>query len=128
MPDNPRSLPQMPSAVDGAMALSCTIPPHGRAERRTAVEAVLAKATSAREIDCGVRFSFDHTDEVAHELLDLVLAETVCCAQFVYTITFSPRDVRIDLGVDAAESNVRPLKDLYIGLAREAHVDVCSAN
>lgn len=127
MPDHPRTLPQL-SNIDGAMALSCTLPPHGRAERRTAVDAVIAKAKSAREVDHGVQFVFDQSDEIAHALLDLVLAERVCCAQFVYTITCSPQDDRIALGIDGTGPTVRPLKDLYLGLAREAGIDVSPAS
>lgn len=118
-----RSLPQASQDVESAMALVCTIPPAGRGERRTTVQAVVAQATSAREVDNGVTLAFAHSDETARLLLDLVLAERVCCAQFVYSIAFRPMQEQIELTVEATGAQIRPLKDLYLGLANEARRD-----
>ena len=117
-PTHSRSLPQAPPDIDDALALSCTLPPAGRDERRIAVQEAIAQATSASELDLGVAFAFDHTDDVARRLLELVLAERTCCAEFVYTIVITPRENRIALRIEGTGRHVQPVKQLYLGLAR----------
>lgn len=118
-----RSLPQAPD-IDVALALSCTLPLAGRDKRRIAVQDVIAQAKSACEINLGVSFAFDHADDVARRLLELVLAERTCCARFIYTIAVTPQENRIALRIEGTERHAQAVKDLYLGLAQEAGVDV----
>jgi hypothetical protein len=122
--DQLRSLPQIRRAVDSAMALVCTIPASDRAERIVSVETVITQATSFRELDSGVAFMFNSSEDVARLLLDLVLAETKCCAQFNYSIVFESPHRTIELRVEAHPRLARRLKHLFLGLAREAGIGV----
>lgn len=123
MSDSPRSLPQMSTDVDSALALVCTVPAIGRNGRRTDVQAVLSLASSCRGVDDGVAITFPNTDDVLQSVVDLVAAERNCCAQFRYTIDFPPEHQPIELRVQAPAQLVQPLRDLYVGLAREAGID-----
>lgn len=104
--------------VESAMALVCTVSESGRGERQIDVQSVIVRATSFRELENGVAFDFDGSDDIARLLLVLVLAERSCCAQFRYGIGFAPRQGAIELRVEAEGQLVQPLKDLYLGLAR----------
>lgn len=110
------SRPQGTLDVESAMALVCTLPAAGRDDRRAGVRSVINQATSSRELECGVAFSFENRDDIARLLLDLVLAERNCCAQFTYAILFEQQHRPIELRIEAREPLVRPLKDLYVGL------------
>ena len=105
------------------MALVCTLPASERGERRLSVKDILSRATSAREIENGVAFLFENSDDAARSLLDLVLAERNCCAQFSYTIGFEPQHAPIAFRVEAMGALVQPLKDLYLGLRQQAGRD-----
>jgi hypothetical protein len=106
--------------VDAALELVCTLPPSGQGRRRIDVQAVIALATSLTEMETGVAFTFPNANDVAQSLLDFALAERDCCPQFRYEIVFAPAHHPIELRIDAAGALVKPLKDLYVGLAREA--------
>ncbi len=80
--------------VDAALALVCNVPSGGRSERRVDVQSVIALATSVTELEDGVALAFPNTNDVAHR--------------------------PIELRVEAEGALVTPLKDLYIGLARDA--------
>lgn len=110
-------LPQAPRDVDSAMALVCSVPAPGRGERRVSVQAVVSQATSFDEVENGVLFRFENSDDVARLLLDLVLAERRCCARFSYSMMFQPEHQAIELRVEGAGDLIQPLKDLYLGLA-----------
>ena len=114
-----RSLPQAPPSVESAMALVCTVPASGRNDRRLSVYDVQSRATSARELDNGVVFLFENSDEAARSLLDLVLAERNCCAQFTYSIRFEPEHAPIALRIEAVGALIQPLKDLFLGLSQQ---------
>jgi hypothetical protein len=122
--DQLRSLPQIRRAVDSAMALVCTIPAADRAERIGSAQTVITQATSFRELDNGVAFTFNNSEDVARLLLDLVLAETKCCAQFNYSIVFGSPHQTIELRVEAHPRLARRLKYLFLGLKRETGIDV----
>jgi hypothetical protein len=109
-----RELPQAAPDADAAMALVCTIPAGDRAARRHTVHETISQATAARELENGVAFQFAGTDEIARELLDLVLAERSCCADFRYAIAFEPRHGAVEFRVEGAGALVRPLKEMYL--------------
>ena len=98
--------------------LVCNLPAPGRIARAIAVHAVIARATSFRELENGVSFAFRNEDALARSLLDLVLAERNCCAHFRYTLLFAPEHKPIELIVEGDGPLVGPLKTLYLGLAR----------
>ena len=123
MSGRPRSLPQVPPNVESAMALVCTVPASGRDKRRWSVHDVLSRATSSREVENGVAFLFENSDDAARSVLDLVLAERTCCAQFTYSIVFEPEHAPIALRVEAVGALVQPLKDLFLGLSRQTGSD-----
>ena len=118
-----RALPQAPPNVESAMALVCTLPAPEQGERRVSVHDVLSRATSSRELESGVAFLFENTDDAARSLLDFVLAERNCCAQFRYAILFEPEHAPIALRVEAAGALVQPLKDLFLGLSQQTGSD-----
>ena len=119
-----RSLPQAQPSVESAMALVCTLPTLDRDKRRLSVHDVLSRATSSRELTSGVAFLFESSDDAARSLLDLVLAERNCCAQFTYSIIFAPQRASIAFHVEGAGSLVQPLKDLYLGLSQQSESDI----
>jgi hypothetical protein len=111
-----RSLPQAAAdVVDSAMALVCTLPAAGRTERRASVHAVISQTTSWKELENGISFSFENTDDIARSLLDLVLAERNCCSQFTYSILFEPQHQPIELRVEATGPVFQLLKELFLG-------------
>jgi hypothetical protein len=112
-----RTLPQAPPEVETAMALVCTLPESGRSDRRITLQSVIARARSAHELPEGVGFRFESSEEIANELLDLVLAERVCCANFSYTLYFEPGQGAIELRIEAPTDFARPLKDMYLSFA-----------
>lgn len=123
MPQRSRSLPQAPPAVD-ALALVCTLPAGAQHSRRVDMNTLLARATSIRGTPEGIVLLFADAGEIAQSLLDFVLAERICCAQFRYTLVFSAARVPVELHVSASQELVAPLEDLYLGLAREAGIHV----
>jgi hypothetical protein len=109
-----RSLPVAAAdVVDSAMALVCSLPASGRNERRASVHAVISQATSWHDLENGISFSFENSDAIATALLDLVLAERTCCAQFTYSILFEPEHRPIELRVEATGASVWLLKELF---------------
>jgi len=52
-------------------------------------------------------------------LLDLVLAERNCCAQFTYSIVFGPRHQPIELHVEATGALIQPLKVMYLSIMKQ---------
>lgn len=102
--------------VDRALALVCTLPAAEHAQRGVDVQSALSRATAQRELEDGVLLVFDNSDDTARLLLDLVLAERRCCAQFTYALSFGADYRPIELRVSAADALVQPLKDLYFGL------------
>jgi hypothetical protein len=110
-----RSLPQA-IGVDAAMAPACTLPTTDRTGRRVDVQAVVSMAIDHLELEDGVAFVFDNSDDVARLLLDLVLAERTCCARFAYSLRFGSEHQPIELRVQAVGALVQPLKDMYFGL------------
>jgi hypothetical protein len=118
-------LPQIDPSVDDALALVCTIPSTDRGERRVSVAAVVQRARECRDIEFGVSLVFDPSAENAKLVSDLVLAERECCAQFTYTIVFTPLGGDFELRVEAAVVLVRPLKTLYLGSGFFATIDCC---
>jgi hypothetical protein len=113
MPTKSRSLPQARPELDSAMALVCAIPASDRAGRRVTVQSVVSHAVSSRELETGVAFRFEGDEDIARDLLDLVLAERTCCAQFSYAIDFEARLGAIELRVEGVGQLVQPLKDMY---------------
>lgn len=115
MPKTPRSLPQAAAdIIDSALGLVCSLPAGERPERRASIQAVVSQAISWRELENGVSFSFDNSDAIARSLLDLVLAERHCCAQFTYSIVFEHQHQPIELRVQASGQLVRLLKGLFV--------------
>jgi len=112
-----RTLPQASGDVETAMALVCTVPATGRNERRIDLASVIQRATAVTEIAAGVELAFEGSAEVARMVVDLTLAERECCAQFTYAVVFAPRCASLRLRVEGEGALVRPLKDLYLGLA-----------
>lgn len=112
------------TGVDAALALVCALPPLDREGRRVGVQHLLERATSCRDLADGVVLGFPGTDEVARTLLDFVLAERQCCAQFAYELGFAPPQAAVTLRVRASGDWVNPLRDLYRGLALEARIPV----
>ena|SRR5579872_1987667 len=112
-----RTLPKAPTEVETAMALVCTLPESGRSDRSITVQSIIARATSAHELADGVGFRFEFSDEIANALLDLILAERVCCSTFSYTLYFEPRQGAIALRIEAPTEFARPLKDMYMSFA-----------
>jgi hypothetical protein len=114
VPKQPRSLSLAAAdVVDSAMALVCSLPSAGRTERRASVQAVISQATTSREIENGISFSFENSDDVARSLFDLVLAERNCCAQFTYSIRFERDHRPIELRVEASGLAVPLLKYVF---------------
>jgi len=109
-----QSLPQTRAEIDDALGLVCALPLAGRNDRRVALHDVIAQSSSSRELEHGVALAFDDTDEMARGLLDLILAERVCCAKFDYTLVIAPRSRLLELRVEAGGELVHPLKDLYL--------------
>lgn len=109
-------LPQV-SDVDAALAAVCAIPPGERAERRVSVHALLERSMAVRELETGVSIALDGSAETARSVADLALAERECCAQFTYTVVFSPLAQGIELRVETAGALIVPLKQLYLGLS-----------
>ena len=118
------ALPQAPSSVDDALGLVCTLPSADRRGRRSSVHSTVAQAVNVRELINGVALSFTASEENARMLLDLMLAERECCAQFRYSIVDAPPHEMIELHVETVGTAAQPLKALYLGLAREAGFDV----
>jgi hypothetical protein len=109
-----RSLPLAAAdVVDSALALVCSLPADSRHERRISMNAVVSQATSRHELENGVSFLFENSDDIARSLFDLVLAERHCCAQFRYSILFAPEHQPIELRVEAAGPSVWLLKKLF---------------
>ena len=101
------------SGADSPLGLVCTIPAADRGERLVSVLRVVARAKSVGTLKHGIRLVFEGSDEVARLLLDLVLAERACCAQFTYSIVFGAPHRTIELRVEAAGSLVQQLRRLY---------------
>jgi hypothetical protein len=115
VPNQKRSLVQAAAdVVDSALGLVCSLPAAGRDERRTSVQAVIAHATSWTELENGISFSFDNSDAMAKSLLDLVLAERQCCAQFTYSIRFERQHAPIELRVEASGLLMPLLKGVFL--------------
>jgi hypothetical protein len=66
--------------------------------------------------------TFANTDATAHTVFALALVERKCCARFRYSVVLPPNHEPIELHVSAAGALVRPLQDLYRGLAEHAGV------
>ena len=115
-----RTLPHAARAVDAAMGLVCTLPITQRGARRISVRSVIERAAVVKETADGVVLRFNPSDEIPRIILDLVLAERSCCAQFRYAIRFDPPHDAVELHVEADGDLVRPLQDLYLHLAAEA--------
>jgi hypothetical protein len=112
-------MPMSALCSDEAMALVCSVPASSRGERSLNVHAAISRAQSFHESASGVWFQFENADDIARSLLELVLAERNCCAQFSYSLTFGARHEAILLRVDAPEDLVEALKALYRGLAEQ---------
>lgn len=72
---------------------------------------------SVQELEHGVSFTFENTDDVARMVLDLVLAERHCCSQFTYSVVFEPQLAPIQLRIQAPALLIEPLKGLYAALS-----------
>lgn len=87
------------------MQLVCT--DLGRAPE---VRNILSKSTGRRQTEDGVIVEFPNDDATARTLLEFVLAERQCCAQFTYEIGFSPG---LTLKLSASGMYRIPLKMMY---------------
>lgn len=112
------------TGVDAALALVCNLSPIDREGRRVGIQYLLERASICRDHADGVALEFPHTDEVARALLDFVLAERQCCTRFAYELGFAPPHAAVTLRVRASGESVKPLKDLYRGLALGAGIRV----
>ena len=113
----------IPSAVvpvvDEALAFVCNLPQGDRRQRQVDVMSLVERATKVRAIENGVALSFDGSSDTARMVIDFVLAERDCCAQFSYSILFAPHAGSVELSIVAGRASARPLRDLYLGLAEE---------
>lgn len=77
------------------------------------VKTLLGRATDRRATDDGVILEFAGDDATARTVLDFVLAERRCCAQFTYEISFAPPHERVTLRLRAAGLYLAALKALF---------------
>lgn len=77
------------------------------------VKALLGKATARRATDDGVIIEFPGDDTTARTVLEFVLAERRCCAQFTYEIAFAPPADRVTLRLRGAGLYLVALKALF---------------
>ena len=78
----------------------CTLPTGDAARRRAEVAALVRRAQAVAETSCGVMLTYAGDDDTARALLDFVLFERRCCAQFTYQLRFAPDQSRMQLEVD----------------------------
>ena len=104
------------------LGLVCDLPSDGRQNRRVNVFEVIRTSTSVNDLSTGVEFTFPNTDDAAKLAFDLVQAERHCCPKFEYEITFEPARAPIKLRITTSEKFVKPLKELYLGLAVQAGI------
>lgn len=109
-------------SVDAAIALVCTLSPAGRDGRRISAQQLVDRATGIARLEDGVVLGFPGSDECARMVLEFVLAERECCAQFMYEIMFGPDRGPITLRVRATGAFVAALRVMYEGLARDAGI------
>jgi len=81
--------------------------------RRAEVRDLLRKATGRRDTDDGVSIDFPPDDTTAQTLLEFVLAERRCCAQFTYEMAFAPKSERLTLRLRASGVYRVALKAMY---------------
>lgn len=94
----------------GAMALQLVCTDLGRLPE---VKTLLGRATNRRPTDDGVIVEFPGDDTTARTVLDFVLAERRCCAQFTYEISFAPPHEGVSLRVRAEGLYLEALKALF---------------
>ena len=81
-------------------------------ERAELFSGLTREASSVEELDDGLALAFPSSEEVAEQLLDLVLAERRCCPFFRFELVFEPDhgQTRLRLrGPAEARSLVRPV-------------------
>ena len=111
-------------SLSEALGLVCSLPSESREARRIDVQTLMTHAIAHRELDAGVAVTFPNTDDLAQSILDLVLAERNCCAQFRYTIVFDAAHQPIEVRIEGPGSLVASIKALYRGLAAETSSNV----
>jgi hypothetical protein len=121
--DTKKTAPEQ-SSIDGVdtLALVCDLPADGRQLRRVDVFTLIQTSTSVTELPDGVELSFPNTDTAAKLAFELVQAERRCCAKFDYAISFEAEHAPIKLRITASDAFVQPLKELYLGLAKQAAI------
>jgi hypothetical protein len=77
------------------------------------VKTLLGRATARHGTEDGVIIQFPGDDATARTVLEFVLAERRCCAQFTYEISFAPPNEQLALRLRADGPYLAALKATF---------------
>lgn len=98
---------------------SCTIDPTMITDRKSLLQTLSSKITGRHDTDTGYVLLINYSKEVAHLLLDFILAEQQCCAFFDFSLQFNIEEQQINFGITSKSVEKSTLHELMVQMFPE---------
>jgi hypothetical protein len=93
------------------LPIACTLPPDGMTDRLALIDALAADALIDRTTtETGLRVRLRDTPEIEQRTLELVAAESRCCAFLDFTLARDRGELVLDI---TGPEDARPVIDLF---------------